>query len=231
MKVQSYKGGKVGQAEYDESPFGEKVLYRTLKDAVVMYHANLRQGTAKTKGRSEVHGSGAKPWKQKHTGRARAGDKKSPLWRKGGVVFGPHPRDFSYHMPRTAKRVALRTALLGKIKDGELVLATLPSLDAPSSKTARKMLLDLGAPKRALLVLGEANANVWKSFRNFPGVKICVASDLNARDVVNGGTVIAEQSAMDALVTRVGKKADGESAGKKASAARATKKKTKAGAE
>lgn len=72
MKVQSYKGGKVGQAEFDESPFGDKVLYRTLKDAVVMYHANLRQGTAKVKGRSEVHGSGAKPWKQKHTGRARA---------------------------------------------------------------------------------------------------------------------------------------------------------------
>ncbi len=206
MKVQSYKAGKLGNSEFDESPFGDKVLYRTLKDAVVMYHANLRQGTAKTKDRHEVHGSGAKPWKQKHTGRARAGDKKSPLWRKGGVVFGPHPRDFSYHMPRTAKRVALRTAILGKLRDGEVVLATLPSLDAPSSKTARKMLADLGAPTRALLILGEANTNVWKSFRNFPGVKVCVAADLNARDVVNGGKVIAEASALEALVARVGKK-------------------------
>lgn len=212
MKVQSYDAGKVGSAEFDTAPFGEKVLYRTLKDAVVMYHANQRQGTAKVKTRAEVHGSHKKPWKQKHTGRARAGDKKSPLWRKGGTIFGPHPRDFSYHMPRTAKRVALRSALFGKMQDGELVLATLPRLDAPSAKTARKMLADLGAPRRALVLLGEANTNVWKSFRNFPGVVVRTAADLNARDVVNGGTVIAERSALAALAERVGAKKTGGAA-------------------
>ena len=113
MKVQSYKSGKVGQREFDATPFGEKILYRTLKDAVVMYQANQRQGTVKTKGRSEVAGSGKKPWKQKHTGRARAGDRKSPIWRGGGTVFGPKPRDYSYHMPTKARRVALRAALAG----------------------------------------------------------------------------------------------------------------------
>ncbi|MCY2958681.1 MAG: 50S ribosomal protein L4 [Planctomycetota bacterium] len=205
MKVQSYEAGKVGSAEFDTTQFGTQVLYRTLKDAVVMYHANQRQGTAKVKTRAEVHGSHKKPWKQKHTGRARAGDKKSPLWRKGGTIFGPHPRDFSYHMPRTAKRVALRSAIYGKLADGEVVLATLPRMDAPSAKTARKVLADLGAPRRALVLLGEANMNVWKSFRNFPGVTVKVAADLNARDVINGGTVIAERSALTALINRVGK--------------------------
>ncbi len=205
MQVKNYAAGKIGNAEFDTTAFGDKVLYRTLKDAVVMYHANQRQGTAKVKTRAEVHGSHAKPWKQKHTGRARAGDKKSPLWRSGGTIFGPHPRDFSYHMPRTAKRVALRSAIYGKMADGELVLATLPTLDAPSAKVARKMLADLGAPRRALIVLAQPDVNVWKSFRNFPGVKIKTAADLNARDVVNGGTIIAQQAALTALAERVGK--------------------------
>lgn len=204
MKVQSYEAGKVGSAEFDTAQFGTQVLYRTLKDAVVMYHANQRQGTAKVKTRAEVHGSHKKPWKQKHTGRARAGDKKSPLWRKGGTIFGPHPRDFSYHMPRTAKRVALRSAIFGKLADGEVVLATLPKMAAPSAKAARKVLADLSAPRRALVVLAEADANVWKSFRNFPGVTVKTAADLNARDVINGGKVIAERSALAALAGRVG---------------------------
>jgi large subunit ribosomal protein L4 len=209
MKVQSYEGGRLGSAEFDAGAFGTQVLYRTLKDAVVMYHANARQGTAKVKTRAEVHGSHKKPWKQKHTGRARAGDKKSPLWRKGGTIFGPRPRDFSYHMPRTAKRVALRSALYGKLADGEVVLATLPRLAAPSAKAARKVLADLGAPRRALVLLEQADVNVWKSFRNFPGVVVKTARDLNARDVVNGGTVIAERGALVALATRVGTQATG----------------------
>ncbi len=212
MQVKNYDAGKIGSAEFDTTAFGDKVLYRTLKDAVVMYHANQRQGTAKVKTRAEVHGSHAKPWKQKHTGRARAGDKKSPIWRSGGTIFGPHPRDFSYHMPRTAKRVALRSAIYGKMADGELVLATLPTLKAPSAKAARKMLADLGTPRRALIVLAEPDVNVWKSFRNFPGVKIKSAADLNARDVVNGGIVIAQEAAMTALADRVGKHKTGGAA-------------------
>ncbi len=95
MKVKSYKAGSVGEVELDVAPFGEKVLYRTLKDAVVMHMANQRQGTASTKGRSEVKGTNKKPYKQKHTGRARAGDVKSPIWRGGGTVFGPPPRGYS----------------------------------------------------------------------------------------------------------------------------------------
>ncbi len=204
MNVQSYKSGNVGEVEFDEAPFGGKVLYRTLKDAVVMHQANQRQGTAKTKGRSEVKGTNKKPYRQKHTGRARAGDRKSPIWRGGGVVFGPRPRDFSYHMPAKARRVALRSAIAGKLKDGEVVIADLGEFPAPSAKAARRILADLGSPRRALIVLNEPSTNVWKSFRNFPGVTVRSAIDLCAYDVVAGGLIVAESAAMDSLAARVG---------------------------
>ena len=204
MQVKSYNAGNVGQVEFDEKPFGGKVLYRTLKDAVVMYQANQRQGNASTRGRSQVAGSNKKPWRQKHTGRARAGDRKSPIWRGGGTVFGPVPRDHSYHMPAKARRVALRSALAGKLADDELVIADLGGFPNPSSKAARKVLADLGTPKRALIVLADRNQNVWKSFRNFPGVAVRTAAELCAFDVVSGGLVVAESGAMDALVGRVG---------------------------
>jgi large subunit ribosomal protein L4 len=204
MQVKSYKSGAVGEVAIDETPFGGRVLYRTLKDAVVMFQANQRQGTVKTKGRSEVAGSGKKPWKQKHTGRARAGDRKSPIWRGGGTIFGPTPRDYSYHMPIKARRVALRSALAGKFADGEVAVADLAGFKAPSAKAARALLDGFGTPRRATLVLTAPNENIWKSFRNFPGVSVCFAPDLCAHDVVNGGLLIAEAAAIEALAKRVG---------------------------
>jgi large subunit ribosomal protein L4 len=204
MQVKSYNAGKVGQAEVDEARFGGKVLYRTLKDAVVMHMANQRQGTVNTRGRADVKGSNKKPWRQKHTGRARAGDRKSPIWRGGGTVFGPHPRDYSYHMPVKARRVALRSALAGKLADDEVVVAELAGFQQPSSKTARQLLNDLGSPRRAVVVLSERNENVWKSFRNFPGVRVRIAAELCAFDVVAGGLIVAERGALEALAERVG---------------------------
>lgn len=209
MQVKSYKAGTVGEVEIDEAPFGGKVLYRTLKDAVVMHQANQRQGTASTKGRSDVKGSNKKPYKQKHTGRARAGDVKSPIWRGGGTVFGPKPRDYSYHMPIKARRVALRSALAGKLRDDEVVIADLGDFGSPSAKSARKVLADLGVgatggQRRATLVLTERDDNVWKSFRNFPGVKVRTAAELCAFDVVAGGLIVAQSGAMEALAARVG---------------------------
>jgi len=204
MQVKSYKAGSLGEVELDERPFGGKVLFRTLKDALLMYQANRRQGTASTRGRSEVKGSNKKPWRQKHTGRARAGDRKSPIWRGGGTVFGPNPRDWSYHMPARARRVALRSALAGKLADGEVVVADLGAFPQPSAKSARKVLADLGTPRRAVIVVGERNGNLWKSFRNFPGVTVRTAAELSAHDVVHGGLVVAESTAMDQLAQRVG---------------------------
>ncbi|QDU85792.1 50S ribosomal protein L4 [Planctomycetes bacterium Pla163] len=212
MQVKSYKAGSIGAIQVDETPFGGRVLYRTLKDAVVMYQANQRQGTASTKGRSEVKGSNAKPYKQKHTGRARAGDKKSPIWRGGGTVFGPRPRDYSYHMPVKARRVALRSALAGKLTDDEVVVADLGGFTAPSAKAARKVLADLGVGaagghRRATIVLAAPDENVWKSFRNFDGVTVRTALDLCAYDVVAGGLIVTQTGALEALAERVGAKA------------------------
>ena len=149
------------------------------------------------------------PWKQKHTGRARAGDKKSPIWRGGGTVFGPKPRDYTYTLPAKERRVALRSALFGKLSDGEVVEVDLSGITEPSAKAARKILADLGKPRRATIVLAERNENVWKSFRNFPGVNVRVASDLCAHDVVAGGLIVAEGGAMESLVARVGLNAEG----------------------
>lgn len=204
MQIKSYKAGSLGTVEFDETAFGDKVLYRTLKDAVVMHQANQRQGTASTKTRGNVQGTGKKPYKQKHTGRARAGDVKSPIWRSGGTVFGPLPRDYSYHMPKKARRVALRAALLGKLRDEELMVVDLGEFNAPSAKAARKILADVGSPRRAMIVLAKADENVWKSFRNFPGVQVRVASDLCTFDVVAGGLILAESAALDAVQARVG---------------------------
>ena len=210
MKLKILKVGKEpGSKEVDVSPFGDKVMYRTLKDAMVMWQANQRQGTVKTKGRSEIRGTNAKPYRQKHTGRARAGTRKSPIWRGGGVVFGPRPRDYSYHMPAKARRVALRGALFGKLDTGQCLLFDASGFEAPSAKTARGVLADAGFPRRALVVLGEPNVNVWKSFRNFPGVKVRTASDLCAHDVAMAGAVLAEEGALEALAARIGAKTQG----------------------
>ena len=210
MQVKSYKSGSVGEVEFDAGAFGDKILYRTLKDNVVMYMANQRQGTVKTKNRSAVAGTNKKPYKQKHTGRARAGDVKSPIWRSGGTVFGPQPRDYSYHMPKKARRVALRTALAGKLADGEVVIADLDGFSVPSAKTARKILQDLGSPKRALVLLFNADENIWKSFRNFPKVNVRTARQVCAFDITAGGIIIAEASALEELKERVGITAEGD---------------------
>jgi large subunit ribosomal protein L4 len=203
VQVKSYRAGNVAPVEFDETPFGGKVLYRTLREALLMYQQNQRLGTASTRGRDQVAGSNKKPWKQKHTGRARAGDRKSPIWRGGGTVFGPKPRDWSYHMPKKARRVALRTAIAGKLADDEVVIAELGRFDAPSAKAARKILADLGSPRRALIVLAEPSPNVWKSFRNFPGVSVKSAADLCALDVAAGGIVVAERGALDFLAQKL----------------------------
>jgi len=210
MQVKSYKAGSLGQVEIDERPLADKtgktrVLYRTLKDAIVMYAANQRQGDAHTRGRDEVAGSHKKPWKQKHTGRARAGDRKSPIWRGGGTVFGPKARDWSYQMPIKEKRVATRTALLGKLIDQEVVVAEL-AFAKPSAKAARKVLSDLGSPRRALVVIEAHDEALWKSFRNFPGVHVRTADQVCAHDIVAGGLVIAQAPALAKLTQRVGKK-------------------------
>jgi large subunit ribosomal protein L4 len=185
VDVKVYSGGSVSTQRVDDSAFGARVLQRTLKDAIVMYEANRRSGTAKTKTRGEVNGPNHKLWKQKHTGRARMGTTKAPHWRGGGVVFGPQPRDYSYHMPKKARRAALRSALCGKLRDGELSVADGWPADRPSTRGALSVLAALGLRDTSVLVVTEQpDRNVYLSLRNVPTADVAAVADLNARQVL-----------------------------------------------
>jgi large subunit ribosomal protein L4 len=203
-EVKVYSGGKVSAQEVDASLFGDKALVRTMKDAVVMYEANVRQGTAKTKTRAEVAGPNKKLWKQKHTGRARMGSKKVVHWRGGGTAFGPVPRDYSYQMPKKARRVALRNAVYTKFRDGEVCVADGWPTDAPSTKQAFSILEALGVTRSALVVTAERDTVVYKSLRNVPHVSVCPVGDLNAREVLLRRNMVLTPAAMDQIKERLG---------------------------
>lgn len=177
-------GSPLEDVSLPEERFGGKVRRELLRDAIIMHEANHRRGTASTKTRGEVKGGGRKPWKQKHTGRARAGDIRSPIWKGGGVVFGPRPRDYSFSIHRKAKKVALQSAILSRLIDNEVVLIDKLALDSPSTKKLANLLKCLEIRESCLIVMQEFNEAVWKSCRNIYNVKLRVASDLNAYDVV-----------------------------------------------
>ena len=158
--------------------------------AVVMQLASLRQGTAATKGRGEVSGSGRKPWKQKHTGRARAGSNRSPVWRHGGTVFGPRPRKYNSDMPRTAYRAALQSALSSKQADGQMMVLSDIDLPEPKTRHVAKKLEDLGLTGTVLLVVGEGDGNWVRAARNIPGVTIMEPSRLNVYDILRHETLL-----------------------------------------
>lgn len=205
-EVQIYDGkaGKVKKGSFDEKVFGDKVLGKTLREAVLMYEANARQGTADTKERNEVAGTTKKMYKQKHTGRARHGAMTVPNWRGGGVVFGPHPRDYGWSMPRKALHSALRSALVGKFRDGEITLVSGFEFDKPSAKQARGVLSSVGADGSCCVVLDQSNVNVWKSFRNFPRTSVKLARELNAFDVCFHRRLLVTEAALEQLKEKVG---------------------------
>src|SRR5688500_5613369 len=151
VQIKYYSGGAVSTRDVDANVFGDRVLGRMLKEALVMYEANKRAGTAKTKERGEVKGPNKKPWKQKHTGRARAGTSKSPLWTGGGRIFGPRPRDYEYHIPIKERRLALASALLSKFRDGEVTVVDGLPKDKPSTKSAFGVLAAAGVEGSALV--------------------------------------------------------------------------------
>ena len=206
VPVYRFGAGDVGKAQVEESTFGEEVKWRVLRDAVVMYQANRRVGTHSAKTRAEVKGTTAKPWRQKGTGRARAGTRKSPIWRGGGVVFGPKPRDYSYSMPRKALKQALRSAVLGKLLDGEVALFEGVDLDAPKTQAVAKALKGLEIGGSALVVhAGEEKDDVlFRSTRNLARVGVCSAADLNAYDIVVHERLVFTDDGLRRLEERLG---------------------------
>lgn len=183
--LKSLRDGKVAEASVDAAFLDGAKRPAVLREAVLMYEANRRVGTASTKTRGDVAGSTKKLYKQKHTGRARHGDKKAPSFRKGGVAHGPHPRDYRYAMPKKALRQALRVALAGKLADGQVVRWEGVQLDKPSTKAVARALAAVGASGGALLVGGDSVAtNLLLSIRNLNRVRALPAADVTAHDVV-----------------------------------------------
>lgn len=206
VEVKVFQGGSVATKDVDAGVFGAKVLGRTLKDAVVMYEANQRQGTVKAKTRTMVRGGNKKLWPQKHTGRARMGTTKSPIWRGGGRIHPPQPRDHSYHMPKKARRVALRNALFTKFRDSEVAIADGFPGDAPNTKAAFAVLAQLGMSRSATVVTDGKDDTLYKSLRNVPLVDVARLDDLNARQVLLRRYLVLTPAAYESLEQRFAKK-------------------------
>jgi len=170
-----------------------------MHDAVVAHLARRGRGTHDTKTRGEVSGSGRKPWRQKGTGRARAGSRRSPLWRGGGVVFGPHPRDYGYKLPKKVRRLALKSALSSKVEAGEIKVLDQLTIDQPKTKEMVQVLKNLDIDNKALVVTAGADQNVYKSARNIPGVKSLPANSLNVYDLLAFGTLVITKDAVNTV--------------------------------
>ncbi len=204
LKIFNLQGNEVERLTLDEALWGGTVNLRLLSQALAMYRTNLRAGTALTKTRGDVSGGGKKPWKQKHTGRARAGSIRSPLWRHGGSVFGPRPREFYYRLPQTIRRQALRESLKGKLQDQELVVIDqLRAEDGPKTKPFAGLAKTFQVTRKALIVLEQPTEALVKSLRNLDAFELCNAANLNAHDVLNAHKVLVTKTAFERLEQRV----------------------------
>ena len=185
VKVYDMGGAEVGTMDLNDNFFGVEVNESLLHQAVVLQLASQRLGTHATKTRGFVKGGGRKPWRQKGTGRARAGSRRSPVWVGGGTVFGPHPRKYGFSMPRKQRRLAIKCALSDKVKSGDFMVLDKLEFATPKTKQAVKLLSDFSAPDKCLFVTLENPDNVDKSVRNIPGAKAVAATGINVYDILN----------------------------------------------
>lgn len=196
VEVKDRNNNTVGKVSLRDEIFGVNAKPGVIHEAVVNFLANQRQGTHATKTRGLVRGGGKKPWKQKHTGRARAGSNRSPLWRTGGTVFGPQPRDYSYRLPRTVKKLALMAAIFEKLGGGEVVIIDNLAIDKPKTGEMSEILKNLGLTgKSVVVVLSEKNDSVALSARNIPGIRVTRAVDLNTYDVMANNMLLMTKEA------------------------------------
>lgn len=200
LEVKDKNNRPVGKISLSDEVFGLKAKDGVLHNAIVNFLANQRQGTHATKTKGLVSGGGKKPWKQKHTGRARSGSSRSPLWRGGGTVFGPQPRDYSYSLPKKARRLALKAALSGKFSDGEITVIDAFSLEKPRTKEIVSVLKGLELiGKSTLIIVPEYDETVVRSARNIPGLTVTRVSDLNCYDVAAHSRLLMTKQAAEML--------------------------------
>ncbi|PTL35711.1 50S ribosomal protein L4 [Candidatus Methylomirabilis limnetica] len=194
-------GLKMADFALDEAIFDAAAVPQLLHDVVKMQLANRRQGTASTRTRSDVRGGGKKPWKQKGTGRARAGSSRSPLWRGGGTVFGPKPRSYSYAVPRQVRAAALRAALSDKVRAGQFMVLESLSLEEPSTKAFKTLLEKLGVAGRALIITERVQRDdaTSMSCRNLPYLTLLPTQGLNVYDILRHDVLIMTKNAVSVV--------------------------------
>ena len=199
VDIRNLKNEVVGKLDLADEVFSGPINEGLLHDAVKQYLASQRAGTHKTKTRAEVAGSGRKPWRQKGTGRARVGEVHNPLWRKGGTVFGPQPRDYSYHLPRKMFRAALRSALAMKLRDNQLSVVDGFTLDTHKTKTFALALTKLGFDRKVLVVDHQENKNLSMAARNLSDVRLIPNLQLTPYQILNARHVVFSKAAIQAL--------------------------------
>lgn len=188
---------QVGEIELNNEIFGVEVNGALLHQAVVMQLASQRLGTHATKTRAMVRGGGRKPWRQKGTGHARSGSSRSPLWKGGGVVFGPHPRSYSFSMPRKQRRLAIKCALSDKVNEASLIVLDSFAMEEYKTKTIVKLLSDFGVEEKSLFITAaDGFDTIERSCGNIPGVKAITNEGLNVYDILNSGKLFITKDAI-----------------------------------
>jgi large subunit ribosomal protein L4 len=204
VDVVNAQNEKVGSLDLRDEVFGGRIKTDLIHESVVRANAAERRGTHATKTRAMVSGSGKKPWRQKGTGRARVGEIRNPLWRKGGTVFGPQPRSYDYQLPRKVEKGALRAALSQKLRDGEVTVVDALGVGEIKTKAAAEMLRRLGVDGKTLLVDVKPEDKLALSVRNIEGVRLLPSNRISARDVINTRRVILTQAALEKLQEALG---------------------------
>jgi large subunit ribosomal protein L4 len=204
VDVVNSQNEKVGSVDLRDEVFGGRVKTDLIHESVVRANAAERRGTHATKTRAMVSGSGKKPWRQKGTGRARVGEIRNPLWRKGGTVFGPQPRSYDFRIPKKVEKGALRAALAQKLQDGHVVVVDALSVAEIKTKAAAEMLRRLGIDGKALIVDVKPEDKLSLSVRNIEGVRVLPSNRVSARDVMNTRRVVLTQAALEKLQEALG---------------------------
>lgn len=199
LSLRNIKGKEIGEVSLRDNIFNTKINKYLVHQIIKCYLARKRRGTASTKNRSEVRGGGAKPWKQKGTGRARAGTNSSPIWTGGGVVFGPAPRDYSFSFPKKMKIAALKSALSDKLENKEIIIIDKLSLEENKTKKMVEILRNLQAFKNPLIIIEKEDKGIALSVRNIKGVKVLPVSKINTYDLVSQEKIIITKKALERM--------------------------------
>ena len=199
VDVVNSENEKVGSLDLRDDVFGGRVKTDLIHESVVRANAAARRGTHATKTRAMVSGSGKKPWRQKGTGRARVGEIRNPLWRKGGTTFGPQPRSYEYQLPKKVEKGALRAALTQRLRDGDVTVVETLTVGEIKTSAAAEMLKRLGVDGKALLVDVKPEDNLTLSVRNIEGIRLLASNRLSARDVMNTRRVVLTRAAIEKL--------------------------------